>query len=108
MGRAERVLSHRVRSQKSGSHTKEGGCVTHRIPSPPQSSLHTPVTQAQSHIPTKTPRQSAHPALGTQEVKFKEEGTINSGKPSTEGVGENRRQERGGQKDWEGTGESGY
>lgn len=107
MGRAERVLSHRVRSQKSSSH--EGGRVCH-TQDPITTTVLSPyaVTQAQSHIPTKTPRQSAHPALGTQEVKFKEEGTINSGKPSTEGVGENRRQERGGQKDWEGTGESGY
>lgn len=75
-------------SQEPGvSLTHEGGLCHTQDPITTTALSPTHHPQAQSHIPTKTPRQPAHPAPGTQEVEFREEGTMNSGKPSTEGVG---------------------
>lgn len=46
--------------------------------------------------PIEAPRRSTHPALGTQEVGFKEEGVRNSGKPCREGMRREGRREEGG------------
>lgn len=61
---------------------------------------HSPFTTHTGTAPTpiETPRRSTHPALGTQEVGFKEEGVRNSGKPCREGMRREGRREGGGRR----------